>query len=72
MSFPKVHQVVPKLLSFVEIEKKWKTEIEFIKYIDIHNKVLWWFKNGDKGRIFFAVLYDDNNFLRTFYVDFIK
>ena len=31
----------------------------------------WWFKNGDRDGIFFAVSFEENNEIKPFYVDFI-
>ncbi len=50
---------------------KWKTERAFIDFLETpSNSVLWWFKNGDRDAIFFAVPYD-NGEQKPFYVDFI-
>ena len=53
------------------IEKQWKTEMSFIKFLEKQNKVKWWFKNGDQGRTFFAIPYKTDNDIATFYIDFI-
>jgi len=47
------------------------TEIAFIKYLESANNVAWWFKNGDRDAIYFAVPYEENGDKIPFYVDFI-
>ena len=52
------------------------TEVEFEKYIDHNDKVLWWYKNGDKGEKYFAIPYyelDDKarSHRTAFYPDYI-
>ncbi|MBM3701448.1 MAG: hypothetical protein FJW63_00410 [Actinobacteria bacterium] len=51
-------------------DEKWKTEMAFIEFLEKSETVKWWFKNGDRDAIFFAVPYD-NGEKRPFYVDFI-
>ena len=46
-------------------------ETVFIKYLESPNKVAWWFKNGDRDAVFFAVPYQENGDKKPFYVDFI-
>lgn len=46
-------------------------ETAFIKYLEGPNKVAWWFKNGDRDAVFFAVPYQENGDKKPFYVDFI-
>jgi len=50
-----------------------KPENEFIEILDkSDNKIVWWFKNGESERKWFAVkYYDDKGISRGFYVDFI-
>jgi len=50
-----------------------KPENEFIEVIDKSgNKVIWWFKNGESEKKWFAVkYYDDKGISHGFYVDFI-
>ena len=50
---------------------KWKTEENFIKFLEKSKKVEYWFKNGDSDQTFFAIPYDEQNQTRLFYVDFI-
>lgn len=46
-------------------------EKAFIKFLENpHNKIEWWFKNGDRDATFFAVSYQ-NREQKPFYVDFI-
>lgn len=48
----------------------WKTEKAFIEFLEKSKNVKWWFKNGDRDAIFFAVPYK-NEEVKPFYVDFI-
>lgn len=49
----------------------WKTEKAFIEFLESSsNSVEWWFKNGDRDAILFAIPYG-NGELKPFYVDFI-
>jgi len=49
---------------------RWRTEKAFIEYLEKSDKILWWFKNGDRDATFFAVPYGDGE-QKPFYVDFI-
>jgi type III restriction enzyme len=49
---------------------RWKSEKTFIEFLEKSENVEWWFKNGDRDRIFFAVSYK-NGGEKPFYVDFI-
>ena len=51
-------------------DNKWKTERVFIEFLEKSDSVEWWFKNGDRDAVFFAVLYN-NGEEKPFYVDFI-
>ena len=51
-------------------DEGWKSEETFIEFLEKSENVEWWFKNGDRDRTFFAVLYD-NGEQKLFYVDFI-
>lgn len=51
-------------------DKKWKTETTFIDFLEKQNNVEWWFKNGDRDAVFFAVPYGDGE-PKPFYVDFV-
>lgn len=51
-------------------DDRWKTEKAFIEFLEKSDRVEWWFKNGDRDAIFFAVSYN-NGEQRPFYVDFI-
>jgi type III restriction enzyme len=52
--------------------KSWETEKSFIEFLDNSIQVEWWFKNGERDSIFFAVPYiDDADEEQSFYVDFI-
>ncbi len=46
-------------------------ENNFINYLDDHAKVDWWFKNGEKEAMFFAIPYTIDNKNRLFYIDFL-
>ena len=51
---------------------RWKSEEAFINFLEKSgNKVLWWFKNGDRDATFFAVPYKDGDDQAPFYVDFV-
>jgi len=55
------------------IEKNYagkKNEIVFIKFLEKSENVEWWFKNGDRDALFFAVPYK-NGEQKPFYVDFV-
>jgi len=49
---------------------RWKSEKAFIEFLEKSENVEWWFKNGYRDRIFFAVAYK-NGGEKPFYVDFI-
>jgi len=52
--------------------KTWETENKFIEFLDNHNKVEWWFKNGERDATYFAVPYkDEQDEDQSFYVDFV-
>jgi len=54
------------------IAGNWNTEKKFIEYIENNSQnIEWWFKNGDRDAIYFAVPYDFENETRLFYIDFI-
>jgi type III restriction enzyme len=46
-------------------------EKNFIKFLDKSEKVEWWFKNGDRDAVFFAVPYSIGNDTMPFYIDFV-
>jgi len=47
-----------------------ENELAFINFLERSDKVEWWFKNGDRDAIFFAVPYN-NGEKKPFYIDFI-
>jgi len=49
---------------------RWKSEKVFMEFLEKSENVEWWFKNGDRDRVFFAVSYK-NGEEKPFYVDFI-
>ncbi len=52
--------------------EKWQSEKAFIEFLEKpRNEVSWWFKNGDRDAIFFAVPYKQGNGQSPFYVDFV-
>lgn len=58
------------------IEKDYKgedNEKEFIKFLEEHNNVVWWYKNGDSGSEYFSISYynEDENKEKLFYPDWI-
>ncbi len=50
---------------------EWKTESEFMAILDASDAVKWWFKNGERESIYFAVPYEENGENKPFFVDFI-
>jgi len=46
-------------------------ETTFMKYLESPNKVVWWFKNGERDAVYFAVPYEEDGDKKPFYVDFI-
>ncbi len=53
-------------------DERWQSEKAFIEFLEKpYNGVLWWFKNGDRDAIFFAVPYKQGNGMAPFYVDFV-
>ena len=60
-----------KVSMFDNIEEDSSIEIEFIKYLEKQNKIIWWFKNGSQDGTYFAVPHIENNLKKAFYVDFI-
>jgi len=56
---------------FIE-SKASEVEKDFIKeYLEVNDRIEWWFKNGDSGANYFAVKYTKNKEDFTFYVDWI-
>ena len=48
-----------------------ENEKKFIDFLEDHSKVLWWYKNGDKGTEHFALPYTHNGKQSLFYPDWI-
>ena len=46
-------------------------EKKFIQFLESNDKIKWWFKNGEKDGMFFAIPYEKENRKLLFYVDFI-
>ena len=63
--------------TYVKENSNYNTELEFMEFLNSHNNVKWWFKNGENREKYFAIVYnderDDNTYTRKhkFYVDFI-
>jgi len=57
--------------SDVRESRHWKTEEEFIKYLERAGGIDWWFKNGDRDATYFAVPYTETGIDMPFYIDFI-
>jgi type III restriction enzyme len=70
--------------AYTEIEHKLKSimqpffcnetsviEMAFINFLEKQGRIHWWFKNGDRDAVFFAVPYQENGDKKPFYVDFI-
>lgn len=58
------------------IERDYKgedNEKEFIKFLEEHKSVKWWYKNGDTGSEYFSIAYynEDENKEKLFYPDWI-
>jgi len=51
--------------------RHWKTEENFFKHLERTDGIDWWFKNGDRDAIYFAVPYTESGIDMPFYVDFI-
>ena len=49
----------------------WKTETEFINFLESLENVEYWFKNGERDKTFFSIPYTDEDREKLFYVDFI-
>ena len=53
-------------------DTRWRSEKAFIEFLEKkNNKVLWWFKNGERDATFFAVPYGPKSSQAPFYVDFV-
>lgn len=52
-------------------DRKWKSEVAFVDFLEAASKVQWWFKNGERDATFFAVPYSESHNPKPFYVDFI-
>ena len=46
-------------------------EKAFIEFLEQHENVCWWYKNGESESMYFAVPYTENGEQHPFYVDFI-
>lgn len=62
------------LQPYIETNRNLIQEHDFATYLDKHMDVIdWWYKNGDEGRIHYAIKYFNPEYRenRLFYVDFI-
>lgn len=50
--------------------KRWKSELAFVDFLEQSENIEWWFKNGERDATFFAVPYN-NGEDKPFYVDFM-
>lgn len=58
----------------IDTPKKPKSKVEYAleKGMNKSNSVKWWYKNGDNGKKYFSVPYEDENgHLHSFYVDYV-
>lgn len=56
---------------YISVNKTSNQELCFINLLDNSPNVEWWYKNGENNHKYFAILYQENNCNRLFYVDFI-
>lgn len=58
---------------YYELKKASVPEVNFRDFLNKHNEsILWWYKNGDKGKEHFSIIYTDENGNKgNFYVDYI-
>ncbi|MFA5271127.1 MAG: DEAD/DEAH box helicase family protein [Candidatus Omnitrophota bacterium] len=52
-------------------DQRWKTEKAFINFLEKSKNIAWWFKNGSRDAVYFAVPYEENGEWSPFYVDFV-
>lgn len=53
------------------IEEDSSVEVEFIKFLEDADEIVWWFKNGKADSTYLAVPYVENDIKKPFYVDFV-
>jgi len=57
---------------YYELEGASQIEKDFARFLDTTlYGIEWWFKNGDQDSTFFAVPYEEDDDIKTFYVDWI-
>jgi len=56
---------------FYASDKQSGPEKEFIELLEGHEKVEWWYKNGERESMYFAVPYEAVDGEKPFYVDFV-
>ncbi len=60
------------LLPFVQLMEASNPEKNFIAFLEQNSQYIdWWYKNGDKGKQHFAIVYGEGDNKSLFYVDFI-
>lgn len=60
------------LLPFVQLNQASNPEREFVKLLEDNSKWIdWWYKNGDKGKQHYAIVYGGDKMKSLFYVDFV-
>ena len=50
---------------------RWKSEKEFINFLEKSTNIMWWLKNGTQDATSFALPYEENKQWKPFYIDFI-
>lgn len=54
------------------LDTDWRSEINFVNYLEKNSdNIEWWFKNGDRDAVYFAVPYIQSSEKKPFYVDYI-
>lgn len=57
---------------FVELNGASAPEKRFVAFLERHtDKIDWWYKNGDNGRMHYAIPFNDGNEESLFYPDFV-
>ncbi len=59
------------MLPFYAPNNQSSPEQKFIAFLENNANVEWWYKNGERESMYFAVPYNENNEDKPFYVDFI-
>lgn len=67
-------EIKNKLLSIMQpffCHETSSIEMAFIDFLEKQKRIRWWFKNGDRDWVYFALPYQENGDKKPFYVDFI-